>query len=426
MGWYLSKSYPILTSNLISSSFLNLFQRHHFVKAQNTFIGDLQHPDHITMGQARFRRLFTRSHPHSSTFEKFPNLPCELRLRIWELSLPGPRIVEVRHFRYNNYQNAYCFTSVCSPPIHLRICRESRTMALKHYKFCDDRGVSLFLDPTIDTLYFGATWTNRGDLFNFTNNASQKDLERLENLAVNEVNLPNWRHRPVTPPSVSSAPDVRPTLFSVLKGLKKLIILLSVDIDGDVDNPRLRPDGWNGWLFGGGNPTDEEMRASRDQKQWIFSAFSIGGHLFDVPGRRSREKFPLDAPFRLKGHQLKALEYYYPPNDPVLVRKHKKDIQRLRERANVETWYRRVLGRIPVIDFRVKRLFAMHQRDNVRSDEAWTPPEVACVVRPSGTFLAWEYCLGLVCDTQWQTNRNSTRFAISGEIMEDRRSNLIY
>lgn len=370
------------------------------------------------MGQARFRRLFAWPHPYSSKFEKFPNLPCELRLRVWELSLPGPRIVEVRHFRYNNYKSTYCFTSVCAPPIQLRICRESRTMALKHYRFCGDGVVSLFLDPTIDTLYFGATWTNRGDLFNFTNSASLKDLARLENLAVNEVNLPDWRKRPVTPPAGSSASDVRPTLFSVLKGLKKLIILLSVDIDGDVDNPRLRPDGWDGWLFGGGRATEAEMRASRDQRQWIFSAFSIGGRPFDIPGRRSREKFSLESPFRLRGPQLKSLEYYYPPNDPGLVRKHKKEIQRLRERANVPTWYRRVLGRIPVIDFRVKRLFAMHQRDNVRSDEAWTPPEVACVVRPSRTLLAWEYCLGLVCDMEWQPNQNITRFAISGERME--------
>ena len=367
------------------------------------------------MGQVRFRRLFARSHPHSNTFEKFPHLPCELRLRIWELSLPGPRIVEVRHFRYNNYKNTYCFTSVCSPPIQLRICSESRKMALKHYKFCDDRGVCLFLDPHIDTLYFGATWTNRGDLFNFINNAKQKDLELLENLAVNEVNLPNWRHRPVTPPAPSSAPDIRPTLFSVLKGLRKLIISLSVDIDGDVDNPRLRPDGWDGWLFGGGSATDEEMRASRDQRQWIFSAYSIGGRLFDIPGRRSREKFPLDAPFRLKGHQLKALEYYYPSDDPNVMRKNKKEIHRIRERADVVKWYRNVLGRIPIIDFRIKRLFAMHQRDNSKSGAVWIPPEVACVVRPTGTLLGWEYCLGLVCDTQWQTNRNSTRFAILEE-----------
>ena len=370
------------------------------------------------MGQARFRRLFARSHSQSNTFDKFIDLPCELRIRIWELSLPGPRIVEVRHFRYNHYENTYCFTSVCAPPIQLRICQESRNAALRHYKFNDGRIVSLFLDPTIDTLYFGATWTNRGDLFNFINNASQRDLARLENLAVNEVNLPNWRHRPVTPPVVTSTPDVRPTLFSVLKSLRKLIVSLSVDIDGDVDNPRLRPDAWDGWLFGGGNPTDEELRSSRDQGQWLFSAFSIGGHLFDIPGRRSREKFSLESPFRFKGHQLKALEYYYPPNDPSLVRKHRREIQRLRERANVVKWYRGVLGRIPIIDFRLKRLFAMHQRDNVGSGEVWTPPEVAIVVRPTGTLLAWEYCLGLVCDTAWQANQNATRFAILGSKME--------
>ena len=410
------KQRSLLTTHLFFGRFIKLFRRHRVGSTQTTITGGFEH---VAMGQARFRRLFARSHSQSNSFEKFKDLPCELRLRIWELSLPGPRIVEVRHFRYNHYHNKYCFTSVCAPPVHLRICRDSRGVALKHYKFHDGRGVSLFLDPSIDTLYFGATWTNRGDLFNFINNASQKDLARLENLAVNEINLPNWRHRPMTPPTGALGPDVRPTLFSMLKGLKKLIISLSVDIDGDVDNPRLRPDGWDGWLFGGGNPTDEEMRASRDQRQWIFSAFSIGGRLFDIPGRRSREKFSLESPFRFKPHQLKALEYYYPPNDLALARKHKKEIQRLRERANVEQWYRRVLGRIPVIDFRLKRLFAMHQRDNVRSAETWIPPEVAVVVRPTGTLLAWEYCLGLVCDTQWQANLNATRFAISGDRMKD-------
>jgi hypothetical protein len=276
--------------------------------------------------------------------------------------------------------------------------------------------VALFADPTIDTLYFGTNLTNRADLFRFISLASSKDLALLQNLAVNELHLPSWRHRPETPSS-GSAQVARPTLFSVLKSLKKLIISLSVDLDGDVDNPRLRHDSWSGWLFGGGNPTDEEMRSCRDQRQWIFSAFSLGGRLFDIPGRYSRERFSLQSPFR-QGSHLQALEYYYPPNDPELLKKHKKEIKRLREKANLQMWYRQVLSRMPVIDFRVKRLLAMHRRDNIASGETWIPPEVAVVVRPSGTLLGWEYCLGLVCETQWQPNRNLSRFAILGDTEE--------
>ncbi|KAH9222737.1 hypothetical protein DL95DRAFT_258460, partial [Leptodontidium sp. 2 PMI_412] len=58
----------------------------------------------------------------------FPKLPAELRFKIWILSLPGPRVVELHY-------NALTSRAVSSTPAPaaLHTSRESHEEALKQY-----------------------------------------------------------------------------------------------------------------------------------------------------------------------------------------------------------------------------------------------------------------------------------------------------
>jgi hypothetical protein len=273
--------------------------------------------------------------------------------------------------------------------------------------------MKVFLDPTIDTLFFGITWTAGSHFKSFINYAHPQDLRALKRLAVNEIYLTQWSSRPhalLDSPFVTSN-LIRPSLFSVLSGLKKLVIAIQVDIDGDVDNPGLAFDVWEGWLFGGGPLTQEELQPRPNPDAWIFSAYSVGGNLFPVPSGLYPENFPVDRRFM---RQPRAFEYFCTANDRRALRKHRKEIAELRRRADVPRWYRKVFDRVGIVNGRIKRLLDMHRKRNERSPEEWIPPLVACAVRASGTFLEWDYCLGLLCDAHWLSIPALERFRIEG------------
>jgi hypothetical protein len=88
----------------------------------------------------------------SPTFP-FQKLIVELRLKIWKLALPGPRLVEMRsdaHPRINSHR---------STPSILHVCSESRTEALKWYTalplgLASDPSRAVYVNFQIDTLYF--------------------------------------------------------------------------------------------------------------------------------------------------------------------------------------------------------------------------------------------------------------------------------
>jgi hypothetical protein len=85
-------------------------------------------------------------------FPLFANLPYELRLKVWECALPGPRIVPVR---YNRSQKQY--TSDAPPPVLLRVCADSRRKFLSVYekfKLSQKYESSVFVDFTRDTIFF--------------------------------------------------------------------------------------------------------------------------------------------------------------------------------------------------------------------------------------------------------------------------------
>ncbi|CAK7203884.1 hypothetical protein SEUCBS139899_006634 [Sporothrix eucalyptigena] len=107
-----------------------------------------------------------------TSFTRFPDLPTELRLKIWQLSFV-PRVVEV-HRRKSHYADgdrssaSAKWQSWSSNPPALAVCYESRTLALEHYAAnirlavntpCERAGEArldlhrrLYLAPHVDTL----------------------------------------------------------------------------------------------------------------------------------------------------------------------------------------------------------------------------------------------------------------------------------
>jgi len=71
------------------------------------------------------------------SFELFPTLPFELRLKIWDLVLSSPRVVTLSCERAKldrERRFAKAFTSKTPPPALLHVCRESRFEALSTYQ----------------------------------------------------------------------------------------------------------------------------------------------------------------------------------------------------------------------------------------------------------------------------------------------------
>ncbi|TGO52856.1 hypothetical protein BCON_0133g00010 [Botryotinia convoluta] len=63
------------------------------------------------------------------TFHPFPRFPLELRLKIWRLSFPGPRLIRISLIEGHFMSNA-------TTPNGLRVCKESRDDTLRFYKLC--------------------------------------------------------------------------------------------------------------------------------------------------------------------------------------------------------------------------------------------------------------------------------------------------
>lgn len=111
---------------------------------------------------------------HLDSFHSFAKLPTELRLRIWELSLPSPRLVPIQcgsnsislpesspHISLassrHNFTTAGCMSSA-PVPVNLHVCTESRLEALQTYHPCFGFGRGpgqILFNPEIDILYFG-------------------------------------------------------------------------------------------------------------------------------------------------------------------------------------------------------------------------------------------------------------------------------
>lgn len=106
------------------------------------------------------------------TFHQFPFLPYELRFQIWELSIFQPRVVE--HRRAPDNRSTAPFNS-------------AREAALPSYIFCDG-DLRLFLNPSIDTLYFAAH-CRYNTIPEFIQRVSRKEWARIERVAIMDCKL---------------------------------------------------------------------------------------------------------------------------------------------------------------------------------------------------------------------------------------------
>ena len=81
-------------------------------------------------------------------FTLYNRLPTELQFKIWEATLPGPRVVEIK--------GGEPLSSECKAPSTLYVCRQSRLVASKFYvpSFAFGHQVPrTYFDFNIDTLY---------------------------------------------------------------------------------------------------------------------------------------------------------------------------------------------------------------------------------------------------------------------------------
>lgn len=80
-------------------------------------------------------------------FPRFPDLPTELRLHIWSHCLPGPRVFEMDYPQSDNHHtlppgDGYRRELWSSPsgqtPLVSRVCREARSVVVKHHRYVTD------------------------------------------------------------------------------------------------------------------------------------------------------------------------------------------------------------------------------------------------------------------------------------------------
>jgi len=90
-------------------------------------------------------------------FSCFPNLPVELRLKIWSFAaIKTPRIVTGLHFR----QGDQAFKSATPNPTVMRVCRESREAGSKVFSLLLEAkpksipSARLYVNPDSDTVYY--------------------------------------------------------------------------------------------------------------------------------------------------------------------------------------------------------------------------------------------------------------------------------
>lgn len=99
--------------------------------------------------------------------KSFPKLPTEIRLMIWNLALPGPRVVDIRLRRRHEatstgkIPDVSRYVSSLDHPAMLHACSESRFVALRHYELSFEKSTTTESSPaqtyinfSIDTVWF--------------------------------------------------------------------------------------------------------------------------------------------------------------------------------------------------------------------------------------------------------------------------------
>jgi hypothetical protein len=148
-----------------------------------------------------------------SEFTLFPELPKELRFKIWKLATKEPRIVEICQFssyqepsptpieghipeeeddeenEYLGRKNPNPFYSPAALPVILHVNRESRMIALEHYQLSFANAgnpATIYWNPTVDTLYF-PIWCWSYNLTNFERATTKEVRDSIQRLAIDNL-----------------------------------------------------------------------------------------------------------------------------------------------------------------------------------------------------------------------------------------------
>jgi hypothetical protein len=135
----------------------------------------------------------------TNTFPLFSYLPPELRVKIWELNLPGPRLVSLRYTSATADPSNHAMrkalrgcTSSAPIPVNLHINREARANALQYYQLSFNLhhcAPKIWFDFNNDVLYFPSKEGWLGSWNHFVNAISMitsVQLGKLNRLAVHE------------------------------------------------------------------------------------------------------------------------------------------------------------------------------------------------------------------------------------------------
>ncbi|KAF4636701.1 hypothetical protein G7Y89_g1396 [Cudoniella acicularis] len=130
-------------------------------------------------------------------FERFPELPTEIRLKIWR-EAAEPRIVEIcqdldsyakeakeRGEEEPNVDDAPFYSSTKIPSI-FRVNQESRSVALQEYPLSFPNGehpARIYFNPGVDTLYFPA-WCFERSIDVFEERVPTEEKKNIRRLAV--------------------------------------------------------------------------------------------------------------------------------------------------------------------------------------------------------------------------------------------------
>ncbi|KAE8444824.1 hypothetical protein EG329_014179 [Mollisiaceae sp. DMI_Dod_QoI] len=274
----------------------------------------------------------------------------------------------------------------------------------------------VYLNPLIDTLYFGP-FANEFAFAKFIPYVKTEDLNSLKRLAIHEMHLATWRDGP---PWIRF-PTIGGCTSKILAGLERLMIGVEIESEGYRNTAKLQPQDWPGWRFGGGPRTaEDDLTLAGASPGLLMSAHSWDGHLFHVASDGMAAPYPGSIPFSasIDGQpRHKVYKYYYPPDpDRLGLRKKRPEYYlnstvQLSRYGYVATWYRIVYWTVARADFRVRRIFEMHKRENSENLEVWEPPRVASFVRPAGSFLTWKECLEPVYDIEWSSQEAFERSA---------------
>jgi hypothetical protein len=135
-----------------------------------------------------------------TTFPLFPQLPSELRLKIWSLALSSPRTVTIsckKDTLNTGGRYASAFTTTTPPPAPLHTCREARYEGLTIYKpyftVPSSEQWTRYEGPSVFKPYINSTKSTTSDIYTYLNfdldtvRCADNVLEYIGKLEINGI-----------------------------------------------------------------------------------------------------------------------------------------------------------------------------------------------------------------------------------------------